>query len=26
VLDVIETTGITELPVDVLYGRATKPG
>jgi ubiquinone/menaquinone biosynthesis C-methylase UbiE len=26
VLDVIETNGITELPVDVLYGRATKPG
>jgi len=26
VLDVIETSGITELPVDVLYGRATKPG
>jgi len=26
VLDVIETSGITELPVDVLHGRATKPG
>jgi hypothetical protein len=25
VLDVIETNGITQLPVDVLYGRASRP-
>jgi hypothetical protein len=26
VLDIIETNGITQLPVDVNYARATKPG